>query len=256
MGIFAVLLSYVSFNLINQEWSGYAYLIYAIAFVGISATMVWNDYQDREIDKAKSKAVASNQPIFFFRYALIIWLILIILNFNLLFYGLKPFVFSMILTALGFYYNKTKKIFLLPTFAVSLFCALLVFFPLTHHASISTVWQFQKLSTFVFVFIFIREIVKDLIDELIDVGYKKTIPLKLGTRTAIRIVAILLILLNIAFVYTIVQTQLFGLKQYFIGFGLIGFVLAFIKVLMYKYKNCKLLMDVSGVCALLSFSLL
>jgi 4-hydroxybenzoate polyprenyltransferase len=256
MGIFAVLLSYVSFKLINQAGGGYAYLVYAIVFTGISATMVWNDYQDREIDKTKGKTTASNQPIIFFRYSLVVWLILIVLNCSLLFYGLKPFVFSMILTAIGFYYNSTKKIFLLPTFTVAIFCALLVFYPLVHHVGASTIWQFLRLSIFVFVFIYIREIVKDLMDESIDTGYKMTIPLKFGTRTAINIVVILLILLNITFVYTISQTQLFGLKQYFIGFGLISFALAFIMVLIHKYKNCKILMDISGVCALLAFSLL
>ena len=156
------------------DWS----VVIAVFFL-TSMAMLWNDYHDRELDKAKGRFLASRHPVWFLRYALV---------FAVISFGLSVLVWfrnpwfgmlcmGMWITSIA--YNKAQHNPVAKNVIVSLNVAATVMFPLLLDGKILALW-FMAIS--IVMIIIAREFVKDVEDMEVDRGKKRTLALVMNSR--------------------------------------------------------------------------
>lgn len=169
-------------------------LLLIAVFCGTSATMVWNDFVDREHDLKKDKTHAYRNQGAYIALSRRLWIVCA----SCCVWASKPEVFGWLqigifcLCIVGIYYSYTYQTPGLPALAVGFASASPSLFALfvPHPRSIAL-----GLALFggVMLTICTREILKDLEDEEVDRGYKATLPVLLGRHTSKQLAAHILI---------------------------------------------------------------
>jgi hypothetical protein len=177
MGVFAALLALASFRVgnvdISSNWQ-YILVVCIVVFCATSATMVWNDYQDRDADRAKGKTFASNHANIFLAYATFMWVVTVLAVIALAIYGLTPYMVGCSLVLSGLFYNCFRKIWPLPNIVVALTSAnVTLFAPSVDYMQPKSI---LLLYLGAFLVILAREIVKDIEDVKVDAENKSTLP--------------------------------------------------------------------------------
>lgn len=197
MGIMSSMLVFASFNHYHIRLC--EAIMPAIAVLCIcNATMVTNDFFDREIDLMQGKTFAYEHTKLIFLWMIFWWLIAIGISLT----GFRQpgcIILTSLLCLLGFGYTWTKKITGLPTVVVAATTALSTCFPLANG------YQLSALPLVVFFVLIAREIDKDLMDVAVDldpVFGKKTLPVAWGTSSAITIARGSLVIAGVLLVIT------------------------------------------------------
>lgn len=162
-------------------WHSAAWLVAIFVTVGTAATMVHNDWRDREHDRAgKGKDFASKQGVWFLLYDIVLWSI----TFSLIptFAKNEPVFVAISLTivAAGLLYSETRRIPLLPQLLVAITSASPVLFGVL----LSPCQRGWGLFWATALLIYASEILMDLNNCPHDRGYKWTLPLTIGHRAS------------------------------------------------------------------------
>ena len=156
------------------DWS----VVIAVFFL-TSMAMLWNDYHDRELDKAKGRFLASRHPVWFLRYAIAFAVISFGLSVLVLFHNPSFGMLCMAMWITSLAYNKAQHNPLAKNVIVSLNVAATVMFPLLLDGKILALW-FMAVS--IVMIISAREFVKDVEDMEVDRGKKRTLALVMNSR--------------------------------------------------------------------------
>ncbi len=156
------------------DWS----VVIAVFFL-TSMAMLWNDYHDRELDKAKGRFLASHHPVWFLRYALAFAVISFGLSVLVLFHNPSFGMLCMGMWITSLAYNKAQHNPLAKNVIVSLNVAATVMFPLLLDGKILVLWL---MAGSIVVIISAREFVKDVEDMEVDRGKKQTLALVMNSR--------------------------------------------------------------------------
>jgi 4-hydroxybenzoate polyprenyltransferase len=149
---------------------------YAVAvFVIYAATVVWNDYSDRDIDRKKDKMLAYNNSKQFLIYSLVLWIIAITIAI-ILAMSSNPYVSVLLffLIAAGLLYTiAERKSSILKNGIVAAWAGAICLFPfvLTKNINTTVIWSMILLISMNYA----REIIKDMEDENIDGNTKVTL---------------------------------------------------------------------------------
>ncbi|MFA5926739.1 MAG: UbiA family prenyltransferase [Patescibacteria group bacterium] len=154
-----------------------------------SATMVWNDYCDRNHDAKKGKTTASEHSQLFLAFATAMWLIALVLVALALRQESRFSQPMIILIMVGLCYSAVRQIPLLPNLAVATAAALPALLPVFVGHTDPSLWI---LFASTFLAIHAREILKDFDDREHDPGYKWTLIQWLGEDRTKKIVICLL----------------------------------------------------------------
>lgn len=144
-----------------------------------AATMVQNDWRDREHDAKKGKRLALERKKVFFVWVAGWWLIAYFLTF--LYYERSEFSVLLLGIVAGVVYSETRQVPLAPLVIVSVTSASPI---LIASGVLAGTAQQYALFLSASLLILSREISKDLDDMLIDRGYKWTIPVRYGAPNA------------------------------------------------------------------------
>lgn len=184
MAILGYLLMTASFRYFGLNLEAAVLPALAVAAI-MCATMVANDYFDRDRDKLVGKSLASDHPKLFLVWMILWWCIALAMTARLFWTNDHLGWLSLILCGLGFSYSWTRSVPFLSTFVVALTTALAASYPPS--CCISSDIHFPLI---VFFNLIAREIMKDTLDikgDLNELFGKKTIPLIWGTDAAISV---------------------------------------------------------------------
>lgn len=168
------------------------WLYISSAFFISCASMVQNDWRDRHHDLKKGKCLVLENEWKYFGLVVLMWVVAFSMAIAMAI--LMPKAVSVIPWAmifLGLVYSETRKIFLLPMTLIALTAASSALFPVFQNYHHPIIWMF---SVAMFVASLTHEIIKDLEDWTVDIGYKNTLPRKIGTRSSEMVAGILMIL--------------------------------------------------------------
>lgn len=193
MGLFAVGLCLAGFRLQAEfvhfhQWQ--IIICATLTFLTCGLAMLWNDYADRDRDVLKGKRLAHDNPDQFFRVAQILGVVIGLIIGFLIVIGPLITGITLIVAALSLYYSMSYRIVILPTAIVALCSASPSLYGFLVHPQEAQ--RTVVLFLITFLVIGAREILKDIEDMSSDVGYKATLPLRLGVGRS-RIIATLLI---------------------------------------------------------------
>ncbi len=183
MTIPAAFLTHVGFSISHQPTNWY--LVVLVFFVA-AGTMVQNDYLDRYHDLNKGKRFAFDNARSFKISLHILWSFLILSGAVVLLYSVGQGILLLAVVVIGIFYTHTRKVLLLSAITTSATSSSPVLFAYMTSGSSSCLIVFFS----VFLVIFGREMIKDIEDCLIDIGYKKTlvaeekITIEMATRLA------------------------------------------------------------------------
>ena len=190
MGIFSSLLCLAAIRLqaptFAQHYPIQILLLCVLIFCGMSATMLWNDWEDRHHDVQKGKLHAAKHPEQYIRLARWLWIITAVCSERL--QPNQPWVILGIgcFCLVGIGYALTYSVPLLPMLVVGITSAAVtlfaLFIPDPRALSLGIALFFG-----VSITICSREILKDIEDVAIDPGYKATMPVLWGTSRSVRI---------------------------------------------------------------------
>lgn len=174
--VMAGLLAITAFRV--SVWSADAFRVAVFIVIVGFATMAHNDWRDRECDARKGKTFALNHSKPLGVMVMLLWLASLIGAIGLWIVNPWYGVLSGLIILSGLVYSETRRIPLLPASLVALTSASTVLYagPSDHR-----VMSLFLTSAFL---IFGREILKDLDDYPHDDGYKWTLPLAIGSRSA------------------------------------------------------------------------
>jgi 4-hydroxybenzoate polyprenyltransferase len=242
----AAFLVHIGYKFVNEktDWG----LVIVVFFI-TSLTMLQNDFFDREHDKKKDKNFAFENKNFLLIFLIVCWFLVLIISF--VFFKDK-FLWLFIIITIGILYSFSRHIAILPLITVAVTSALPVIlckvpFISDHHF---------LLFISVVLSILGREILKDIEDRKIDVGYKATLlTKKITTVKEARLISGISILLG-SILILIAKGELIGLTLFFYSLGL---VLMFISVFFIIYlKNIgtgKRFFDLGMINILLALSI-
>lgn len=174
--VMAGLLAITAFRI--SEWKVDAWFVALFVVIVASATMMHNDLRDKEHDAEQGKTFAlANQKIL---GAVLIFLWTLSLSMAVFLWVINPWygILSVLIMISGLIYSEIRRIPLLPAVLVAVTAASPALYagPSDHRV------LFLFLASA--LLILAREIIKDLDDHLYDFGYKWTIPVVFGRRTA------------------------------------------------------------------------
>ncbi len=174
--ISAGVLVLVSFKIsqlsLDQAW------LCAVTVMAIAcATMVHNDWRDRRQDAKRGKRLAHDHPGMFFIFLLYLWKTAVGLSVWMTIENNSMGLLAWLMIISGLIYSEIRKIPMMPILFVCVTGASAALFPVFAGHNLPQIWMLFLL---VFIAIFVREISTDLRDISTDVGYKWTLPQKLG----------------------------------------------------------------------------
>ncbi|RJR27303.1 hypothetical protein C4561_02640 [candidate division WWE3 bacterium] len=170
--LMAGLLAVVSFK--QTAWTDTALYLGVFTVIAASATMVLNDWFDRQHDAKKGKTFAETTGKKFAVFAVSLWLIVLVMSLPLYGKSIPLGIMTFFMMILGISYSFTRKIHMLPTVHVATASAAVALYPVAfYQTNYSRAWLLAGMT---FMVIFGREILKDLQDHPDDIGYKKTLP--------------------------------------------------------------------------------
>jgi 4-hydroxybenzoate polyprenyltransferase len=186
-----------------------------------SATMYQNDMRDRVHDAKKGKRLALERPRQFRGVTVGLWMVAVSLTFVI---GRQDFPSGILLTAMiamGLVYSETRRVPLLPITITAVTSASPVLFAVIGgNNSARTYLLFATVAAIMFA----REILKDMEDIKIDEGYKWTLPVTFGAKSALVIAEILLGVgaVGILFIssYTIPSVIFLGVATLYLRHGI------------------------------------
>lgn len=188
--LFYCLLVAVSFKLAGGHDERIWLYVASALFISCAA-MVQNDWRDRYNDLKKGKTLATDWPKKYLILVLVVWALAIAAAFAVTFWSIKPSLIPWSMVLVGIIYSETRKIFMLPTVLIACTAASSVLFPVLEGRWLLSVWM---LFASMFLASLAHEIVKDLEDLTVDVGYKNTLPQKTGAKWSEIVAGILMIL--------------------------------------------------------------
>jgi 4-hydroxybenzoate polyprenyltransferase len=192
-GILAVLLALASFRLAHTNQLAYIAMVSIVIFAIVSATMIWNDYCDRDQDAAKGKRAAYENPEGYRKWSVRLWAISISLSLGLLAFSWQSFVLAVSIAAVGWLYSTAIiRVQFLPALSVAALCTVVIFFPACLPGGY--VAAQSKLALLTFLMILAREVMSDIGDSRIDAGHKATIAVAFGVEAASICVFIVMII--------------------------------------------------------------
>jgi 4-hydroxybenzoate polyprenyltransferase len=150
-------------------------------FCIFTATRLQNDWRDRNHDLKKGKRFASGHPGLFLGLVFSSWALCGLL---IVIAALQNRMLALLLLLMvleGLIYSETRRVPWLPISISVLLSASPAFFPATLTSDVNRMLPLFAVAA---LFIFGREMLKDLEDSAIDAGYKWTIPVAYGERTA------------------------------------------------------------------------
>lgn len=244
MGLFAVALCLAGFRLQAEfvhfhQWQ--IIICAGLTFLTCSLAMLWNDYVDRNRDVLKGKRLAYDNPSQFFR---VVQVLGVVIGFTIGFLiDIGPLItgITLIVAALSLYYSMSYRIVILPTAIVALcsaFPSLYGFLVAPQHAQRTVV-----LFLITFLVIGAREILKDIEDMSCDVGYKATLPLRLGVGWSRTIAALLVWLATLLVMWSWRSAPLVWASVLLAVVGILIWPAA-------RLKAAKLLLDITTVAVL------
>lgn len=154
------------------------------------ATMLQNDWRDRYHDERKGKLFALQHQTAFLLAVVVFWTVSLGLIIIAAAENLSMGMMLLLMASAGLIYSETYRIPSAPVLVVSLTSASPALLPMVAGGvQTSAPWLlFLSMA----LCIFGREISKDLSDEKIDMGYKWTFPIAIGTKRASILAAITL----------------------------------------------------------------
>ncbi len=167
--------------------------------LGAAATMVLNDWFDRKHDLQKGKDFAYLMGNNFLIYAISLWVVVFSLGIWIWARNPEYILISVLLLSLGLFYFVTRHVVALSAIAVSFAGALPTLYAYIAYK------ESKILGLFVVVFFLMlgRETLKDMQD-MHDVGYKKTLPVTFGVRVSKKVVlGVFLIILPFLYMLSI-----------------------------------------------------
>ncbi len=214
--LLTLLLLLVSYSVIS--WKIESPLVFYLLALNVSLTagyaMVINDYHDRFHDLKSGKTFAYKNQALIRNYACLLLGINLLLCTCFFFVNYKYGALSLALLAFSSFYSETRKCFLLSAITVATTAA-----SVTLYAFMVQPTQVGlSLSVATFFFIGSREILKDIEDLENGLGYKATLPLKMGINKSKKIAGFLFLLSFLVLV-------LFVSPSACIGFPFLAFAL-------------------------------
>ncbi len=191
--IFFGFLIYGVFKLVNPNYPfRYVLLLAITSTIIVGATMIWNDYCDREHDKKKNKFFVSLNAKFYKIYAVTIWVLslgVILFQYTIIknIYLTLAFILYILI---GIFYSQARKYFILSIIVVTFSVASGALVPLLISGTnfIYTIHIFF----IILLMIFVRELIKDISDVEYDKGYKKTLPVYFGKKFSYNLIIFIL----------------------------------------------------------------
>jgi len=206
-----------------------------------SATMVLNDYIDREKDAAQGKKLASDHESLFLVWACLWWLLAIERSFHLSTINHNQMLLSLSMCVLGIVYSWLRNIPGLPMFVTAFTSALGGCYRIV--TGDFRDWSFPLI---VFFIILAREPLKDLADVIADsiegIG-KKTLPIVWGTDAAMTFARGSLIVGGILILYFT--------KNNTAAIIAIGLSVSAYMINLTKINTSKMILDLSMLCFLI-----
>jgi 4-hydroxybenzoate polyprenyltransferase len=180
--LLAVPMTLLGFRLVGQnalQGLPYALVVFAI----YSATIVWNDYCDKDVDFRKGKTFAHDHAHNFLNYSICWWVVAIAADCYLWqTHGAAAGLLVFGLTSLGLFYTQAQKNVFTKNGTVTIWSSSLLFFPLTKgYSATPKLWWLLLVAALVNCG---REVFKDLEDEEYDKGSKGTLPKLIGRENA------------------------------------------------------------------------
>lgn len=250
MTILAALLVHAGFTISHQPTN---WLLVALVFCITGMTMLQNDYFDRDHDLKKGKDFVFNNHIAVRNALCIIWSLLILISILFLFQSFGQGLILLFCIFVGIFYSFSRKVLFLPALLVGITSSSPTLFAFVITKSVDCILLFLS----VFLVILGREIIKDVEDESIDEGYKKTILTEkiVTTKTALKISA------GIIFLGSLLSLLLFINQQhsltYFLYLG--GFCLCIsASVILFctdDWKRGRNTLDIGVAIIILSLSI-
>ena len=154
-----------------------------VELLAFSATMLWNDYYDREHDVKREKSHAYYAPHLYAWTACILWVCA--LTVSAIFFFDKPMVIVVIAlqAVASFIYGPARRIPMGSCLMVAATCATGTLFPLWFEPLVRSE-RFWLLTASTFCFVIGRELLGDIRDAKWDQGYKQTLAVLKGTGVA------------------------------------------------------------------------
>lgn len=188
-GLFGFVLPIVGFTS-NPDWSWGVSVLTAVSFSGLTMSiMVFNDWKDRHHDRKKGKFLASEHPKEFLGY----WMILSAVTSGLLMLVAvqDPWLagFCAFVWGVGILYSYIPHWFITQNLVVALCGGAPALCGGVHSRELNA----DSVLTFLLfmTLLFMGEVYKDIEDAWMDVGYKATLPVRLGlVRTVVGLIAI------------------------------------------------------------------
>lgn len=168
MTILAALLVHAGFAISHQPTNWWLVIV---VFWITGMTMLQNDYFDRAHDLKKGKNFVFNNHVAVRNTLGIVWSVLILISIVFLFQSFGQGLILLFCIFVGIFYSFSRKVLLLPALLVSITSSSPTLFAFVSTKSPDCILLFLS----VFLVILGREIIKDVEDESIDAGYKKTI---------------------------------------------------------------------------------
>lgn len=145
------------------------------------ATRLQNDWRDRYHDLQKGKTLASAHPKPFMATVLSFWAVCSLLVTTIAIQNRTSALLLVALALAGLLYSEARRIPWAPILLSAIASASPAFLPSALEADVGRLLPLFAVAA---LLIFGREILKDLEDKTFDAGYKWTIPLAYGYRTA------------------------------------------------------------------------
>ncbi|MBN9511047.1 MAG: UbiA family prenyltransferase [Alphaproteobacteria bacterium] len=153
----------------------------AAVFCVFCVARLQNDWRDRHHDIGKGKLLATERPVLFLTGLLAAWMVCGALIAATATHHLQTALLLCAMALAALLYSETRRLQWVPISLSALTSASPVFLPATVEPGAQ--WMLPLFAAAALL-IFGREILKDLEDRRIDGGYKWTIPLAYGDRTA------------------------------------------------------------------------
>jgi len=194
-GIFFFLLVISSYNIAGKNPLE-AMLPAFTTLVIYSATVVWNNWCDRNRDAISGNDFALKNEVRFLLFSKYLWLFAGLLTISLCFqeHGQDKFLIALAMFVLGIGYQMTEKIVGLPIIMVAITSAISTLFPLTNG---EPYWRSILFSALVFFVMCPREIMKDFEDKERDADErfgKATLPLIIKEKKSLIVARVLLVI--------------------------------------------------------------
>lgn len=201
----AALLTIASFRIVGSSQNEYSWISLCIFLIACS-TMLQNDWRDRNHDLAKGKSLVVKNSRKFRHILIFFWMLVLCCIWITVLQGVWLAAGLAAIALGGLIYSELRKIPFLPTILTALVSASPALLPFLIGAYSDTlIWIFFSVS----LIIFGREITKDIDDINIDKGYKWTVPIAIGTKTA-RLISCFVIMLGLGIFARAVSIAFFG----------------------------------------------